>query len=76
MQASMIQAKNWILFPVALGLEGDADFMNRIYSVGKGKTGQTDTSPYAASGNPATYEAQLRELFDQIIATPRTRLVQ
>jgi Flp pilus assembly protein TadG len=76
MQASLMQAGNWMFFPVCLGLESDTDFMNRIYTVAKGKTGATETSPYAASGDPTTYEAQLRELFDQIISTPRVRIVQ
>lgn len=76
MQASMMQGKNWSLFPVAIGLEGDPDFMNRIYSVAKGKTNVTQTSPYAATDNPATYESQLKELFDLIISTPKVRLVQ
>ncbi len=76
MQASIMQAGNWMFFPVCLGLESDGDFMNRIYSVAKGKTDQTDVSPYAASGDPTTYENKLRELFDQIISTPRVRIVQ
>jgi Flp pilus assembly protein TadG len=76
MQASIMQGKNWMFFPVCLGLESDGDFMNRIYTVAKGKTGQTDVSPYSANGDPTTYETQLRNLFDQIISTPRIRIVQ
>jgi Flp pilus assembly protein TadG len=75
-QASIMQGKNWMFFPVELGLAGDGDFMNRIYSIGKGKTGSTDISPYAATGNPANYEAELKKIFVEIISSPKVRLVQ
>ena len=76
MQASIMQGKNWIFFPIEIGLQGDADFMNRIYSVGKGKNTQTDVSPYAATGNPTNYETELKQIFQQIVATPKVRIVQ
>jgi Flp pilus assembly protein TadG len=76
MQAAMMQGKNWMFFPVAIGLQGDPDFMNRIYSIGKGMTDATGTSPYSATGNPADYETELKSIFQQIISTPKVRLVQ
>jgi Flp pilus assembly protein TadG len=76
MQVSIMQRANWTFFPVEIGLQGDADFMNRIYSTGKGKTTQTDTSPYAATGNPTLYETELKTIFQQIISAPKIRIVQ
>jgi hypothetical protein len=46
--------------------------MNRIYGTAKGKTTQTDTSPYETTGNPSSCEAELKALFQQIISTPRS----
>ena len=40
MQASIMQGTNWMFFPIEIGLQGDADFMDRIYSVGKGRQHQ------------------------------------
>jgi hypothetical protein len=76
MQASVIQGKYWSFFPIQTGLEGSPSFMNRLYSVGKGLTNQTDTSPYSATGDPSTYEAVLGNLFNQIVNSPKVRLVQ
>jgi Flp pilus assembly protein TadG len=76
MQASIMQGRNWSLFPIAIGLEGDADFMDRIYSVGRGQTNRTDTSPYSATGNPTNYETELKTIFEQIVSMPKIRLVQ
>jgi hypothetical protein len=50
--------------------------MNRMYSVGQGKKSQTLTSPYAATGDPSTYETELKTIFQQIIAAAKVRLVQ
>ena len=76
MQASIMQGKNWSFFPVELGLQGDADFMSRIYSIAKGKTTETDTSPYEATGDPSNCETELKSIFEQIISTPKVRIVQ
>lgn len=76
MQVDMMQAKNWMFFPIEIGLQGDADFMNRIYSVGKGKDNETDVSPYSATGDPTNYETELKTIFQQIISAPKVRLVQ
>jgi Flp pilus assembly protein TadG len=76
MQTSMMYGNNWIFFPIGLGMQGDEGFLDRMYSVGKGKTSETNTSPYVATGDPTSYETQLHDLFYQIISTPRIRLVQ
>jgi Flp pilus assembly protein TadG len=77
MQAAVIQAKNWSFFPIETGLEGSTtNFMDRIYSAGKGYSTKTSVSPYTATGNPATYETMLRDLFKKIITSPKVRLVQ
>jgi hypothetical protein len=75
MQAAIMQGNNWSVFPVQLGLQGDADFMNRIYSVAMGKTTQTLTSPYDATGDPTLYEQDLIDIFNKIISNPKLRLV-
>jgi Flp pilus assembly protein TadG len=76
MQAAIMQGNNWSVFPIELGLEGDDDFMNRIYSVAMGKTAQTLTSPYDATGDPTYYETELINIFQKIISNPKLRLVQ
>jgi Flp pilus assembly protein TadG len=76
MQASIMQGTKWMFFPIAIGLQGDADFMNRIYSAGQGKTTQTATSPYAATGDPTTYETELKIIFEDIISNCKLKLVQ
>ncbi|MFO0912903.1 MAG: pilus assembly protein TadG-related protein [Pirellulales bacterium] len=76
MQASIIQGKNWMFFPVAIGLQSDTDFMNRVYTVGKGKTGQTYTSPYAATSDPTQYETEMKAIFEDIISKNKYKIVQ
>ena len=76
MQTAIMQGNNWSVFPIQLGLQGNADFMNRIYSVATGKTTQTLTNPYDATGNPANYETDLIDIFNKIISNPKLRLVQ
>ncbi len=50
--------------------------MNRIYSIAMGKTTQTLTSPYGATGDPTYYEQELIDIFNKIISNPKLRLVQ
>jgi len=75
MQAATMQGNNWSVFPVELGLQGHADFMNRIYSVSQGKTTTTLTNPYNATGDPSNYETLLINIFNKIISNPKLRLV-
>ena len=76
MQVSIMQSTSWMFFPIEIGLQGDAAFMNRIYSIGKGDTTKTETSPYAATGDPTTYETELKNIFQQIVTMTKVRLVQ
>ena len=76
MQTASMQGNKWMTFPVEIGLQGDADFMNRMYSIGQGKTTQTLTSPYSATGDPSTYETVLKQIFQRIIAAAKLVLVQ
>ena len=76
MQASIMRGSNWMFFPIVIGLQGDAGFMNRVYSVGIGKTTETLTSPYTATASPALYESQLRTVFEDIISKCKFKLVQ
>jgi hypothetical protein len=76
MQASTIRQNNWMFFPVAIGLQSDPDFMDRIYSVGKGKTGETDSSPYAATSDPTQYEVEMKQIFEDIISKTKHKIVQ
>ncbi len=75
MQTAKMQDNNWSVFPVQLGLQGDQDFMDRIYSFAMGKTTQTLTSPYNATGDPSGYEQDLIDIFNKIISNPKLRLV-
>ncbi len=74
MQAHMMQAEGYQLFPVGVGLGTDYDFMDRMANLG----GTADDNGQAprGSGNPAMYENVLVEIFEQIIKTPKVRLVQ
>jgi hypothetical protein len=73
MQTTQMQAQNWQVFPVGIGLGTDYDFMDRMARMGG--TDSKGQSP-RGSGNPAEYEQRLKDIFDQIIKSPRVRLVQ
>lgn len=72
MQAMQVYQNRWQLFPVGLGLGTDYDFMDRMARLGG--TANDGRSP-RGSGNPAEYEARLREIFERIITNPQIRLV-
>lgn len=74
MQAHQMQAQNWLLFPVGVGLGTDYDFMDRMARMGG--TEDDDGQSPRGSGNPAEYEQRLTDIFEQIIANPQVRLVQ
>jgi hypothetical protein len=73
MQAMSMQLDKWVVFPVGIGLGCDYGFMDRM-----ARMGQTDDSGQSmrGSGNPAQYEQRLTEIFEHIINSPKTRLVQ
>ncbi len=73
MQTMMMQLQRWQVFPVGIGLETDYDFMDRMARMGN--TAKDGQSP-RGSGNPAEYEQRLIDIFEEIILSPRVRLVQ
>jgi hypothetical protein len=74
MQTSMMKGNRWQMFPVGIGLGTDYDFMDRLSRLG-GTANDSGKSP-RGSANPAEYEQRLTEIFDEIIRSPRVRLVQ
>jgi hypothetical protein len=73
-QAAKMQAADWQVFSVGIGLGTDYDFMDRMARFG-GTANDAGQSP-RGSGNPAEYEQRLTEIFEKIITNPRIRLVQ
>jgi hypothetical protein len=74
MQAAMMQREGWFLYPVGIGLEADYDFMDRMARMGE--TADAQGQSPRSSGNPFGYERRLTEIFEEIITTPKLRLVQ
>ena len=74
MQAMDMEAKNWKVFPVGLGLGTDYGFMDRLARMGA-TAGDNGQGP-RGSGNPAEYEQRLTDIFKEIITNPQIRLVQ
>jgi hypothetical protein len=74
MQAAMMNSGKWKMFPVPLGLGADQGFMDRMARMG----GTADDNGQAAtsSGDPSAYEAELTNIFKQIVDNPQVRLVQ
>ena len=73
MQAKIINRKGWQVYPVGIGLGTNYQFMDRMARMGG--TAQGGQS-LRGSGNPAVYEATLRELFREIVEVPLVNLVQ
>ena len=73
MQAAIMQADDWQVYPVGVGLGCDYDFMDRMARTGG--TAKGGASP-RGSGNPAEYEQVLTKIFEEIINSPKLRLVQ
>ena len=74
MQASMMQLQKWQVFAVGIGLGTDYDFMDRLGRMGA--TANEDGQAPRGSGNPAEYEQRTAEIFENIISSPKQRLVQ
>jgi hypothetical protein len=74
MQSMTMQSNGWAVFPVGLGLGTDYSFMDRMARTG-GTADDSGQSP-RGSGNPAEYEQRLVEIFEAIIHSPKSRLVQ
>ncbi len=74
MQTAMMQADGWYVYPVGMGLGTDYNLMDRMSRLGQ--TANDDGESPRGSGNPADYEQRLVEIFDEIISSPKVRLVQ
>jgi hypothetical protein len=74
MQALTMQTNGWNVFPVGLGLGTDYTFMDKMARTGG--TANDDGESPRGSGNPAEYEQRLADIFEEIITSPKTRLVQ
>jgi|YNPBryunderm2012_1023409.scaffolds.fasta_scaffold07688_3 Flp pilus assembly protein TadG len=74
MQAMLMKSDKWYVFPVALGLGCDYDFMDRMARAGN--TADDDGRSVRGTGNPAEYEQRLIDIFQHIITNPKVRLVQ
>ena len=74
METNMVQATNWQLYAVALGLGADYDFMDRMARMGD--TANDDGQAPRTSGDPSAYEAELTAIFQNIIESPHVHLVR
>jgi hypothetical protein len=74
MQADIMRAGGYYLYSVGLGLGTDYDFMDRMARMGD--TANDDGETFRGSGNPTDYEAVLTDIFEQIIRSPKARLVK
>jgi Flp pilus assembly protein TadG len=78
MQAQQVQGKNWSLYAVGVGARGKQDFMDLVAK----KAGTTVTrddgtvGAYAIAADSATYEENVKAIFNSIINNPKLRLVQ
>jgi hypothetical protein len=66
--------KGYKTYPVGLGLGTDYNFMDRVARAG-GTADDNGLSP-RGTGNPAEYEARLKQIFQNIISNAGVRLVQ
>lgn len=73
MQVSGMQLKGWNSFAVGVGLGTDESFMDRIMKM---STQEAEAEAPDTSGDPAEYENELRAIFQQIVDSPRVRLVE
>jgi Mg-chelatase subunit ChlD len=74
MQTSIMQKKNWYVYSAGVGLECDANFMNHIARMGATANNQGEGP--TGGGDPTTYEANMAQIFKNIITNPKLRLVQ
>jgi hypothetical protein len=68
-EIATLQAKNWYVYGVGIGLSTDPDFMGRAATLG-------GTSVSHVASDAENYEADLTSIFDNIITHPKLRLVR
>jgi hypothetical protein len=74
MQANLMEADGWMVFPVGTGLGTDYDFMDRLARMGA--TADDNGESPRGTGNPAEYEQRMTDIFTEIINSPQVRLVE
>jgi len=74
MQTSIMQGRNWFVYPVGVGLDCDYDFMDRMARMGA--TANTTGQAPRGSGDPSVYQALMTQIFTNIITNPKLRIVQ
>jgi Flp pilus assembly protein TadG len=74
MQANIMRSDKWYVYALALGLDADYDFMDRMARMG----GTDDDSGQAprTSGDPSAYETELTNILTNVITSPQVHLVQ
>jgi hypothetical protein len=72
MQVNAMQLSGYKTFAVGVGLGTDYAFMDKVVQM---STTEADSAAPRTSGDPAEYETELREIFEQIIESARVRLV-
>jgi hypothetical protein len=78
MQAQQVLGRFWSLYPVGVGARGRQDFMD-LMAKKAGTTVPRDdgtVGAYAIAADSATYEENVKAIFNSIINNPRLRLVQ
>ncbi len=74
MQSAQSKGTGLQLFPVGTGMGADYDFLDRMARLnGSASSGTSGTAP-RGTGNPASYEATLTSIFQNIIKGGRVRL--
>ncbi|HEY2826057.1 MAG TPA: pilus assembly protein TadG-related protein [Pirellulales bacterium] len=74
MQASNMRSNKFYVYALALGLDADNDFMDRMARIGS--TADSNGQAPHQSGDPSEYETEMTALLDQIVDNPQVHLVQ
>lgn len=74
MQTSTMQGNNWFVYAAGVGLDCDSDFIDRVARMGS--TANSQGHGPTGGGDPATYEANIKQIFSNIITNPKLRLVK
>jgi hypothetical protein len=73
MQAHLMEADGYDVWPVGIGLGTVYDFMDRMARMGG--TADDQGQSRRGSGDPSQYEQRLVEIFEEIIQSPNVQLV-
>ena len=73
MQAKIMQADEWYVYPIGIGFGTDYDFMDRVARIG---STASNGQGMRGTGNPALYEETLEDMFLEIITNAKVNLVK